>query len=164
VPLTHAPDLVRAALASSAIPLVFEPVRIFGRDYVDAGPFSNQPVHVALADGAESALVVLLTPGGGLSSWGHDPHLMELGGRLLELASWRELQGELRALPPKWTRDRAEDGTPARLCVVEPESPLPGGVLGFDPRLASQLMARGESDVWRALERAGWIAPPTPSV
>jgi len=157
VPLPHPPDLLRAALASSAIPLVYEPVRLFGRDYVDAGAFSNQPIHVALADDAEAVLVVLLTPSGGLTPWGHDPQLMELGGRLLELASWRELQGELRALPGEWTREPdAATGAPARLCVVEPDRSLPGGVLGFDPALAAELMTRGEADAWRALERAGW--------
>jgi predicted acylesterase/phospholipase RssA len=160
VPLHHAPDLLRAALASSAIPLVFEPVRMFGRDYVDAGAFSNQPIHVAIADDADAVLVVLLSPSGGLSAWGHDPHVVELGGRMIELASWRELQSELRALPSEWTRvvDPAT-GAPARVCVVEPETPLPGGVLNFDPALTSQLIARGEEDAWRALERAGWCAP-----
>ncbi len=160
IPLRQPPDLLRAALASSAIPLVYEPVRLFGRDYVDAGPFSNQPIHVALADGAESVLVVLLTPSGGLSPWGHDPHLMEMGGRLIELSSWRELKSELRGLPAEWTREpETPEGPPARICVVEPETPLPGGVLGFDPATAAQLMDRGEADAWRALERAGWFAP-----
>ena len=161
VPLLHAPDLLRAVLASSAIPLVFEPVRIFGRDYVDAGPFSNQPIHVAIADDADAVLVVLLSPSAGVSAWGHDPQIMELGGRLIELASWRELQSELRALPREWTRvPDVGTGEPARVCVVEPETPLPGGVLTFDPALTAQLIARGETDAWRALDRAGWCAPP----
>ena len=50
-------------------------------------------------------------------------------------------------------------GTPARVCVVEPDTALAGGVLGFDPALASQHMTRGETDAWRALARAGWIEP-----
>ncbi|MEO5616564.1 MAG: patatin-like phospholipase family protein [Candidatus Eisenbacteria bacterium] len=160
MPMLQPPDLLRAALASSAIPLLYEPVRIFGRDYVDAGPFSNQPIHVAIADDADAVLVVLLSRSGGMSAWGNDPHLMELGGRLIELASWRELQSELRALPREWTRTAdAATGEPARVCVVEPETPLPGSVLTFDPTLASELMDRGEADAWLALERAGWCPP-----
>ena len=160
VPLQHPPDLLRAALASSAIPLVYEPVRLFGRDYVDAGAFSNQPIHVAIADGADAVLVVLLSPSGGVAPAVHEPNVVELGGRLLELASWREIQSELRQLPPEWTRTAdPAGGGPARVCVIEPESALPGGLLAFDPQLASQHMTLGEHDAWRALEQAGWIEP-----
>lgn len=160
VPLRHPPDLLRAALASSAIPLVYEPVRLFGRDYVDAGAFSNQPIHVAIADDADAVLVVLLAPSGGAAPPSHEPNVVELGGRLLELASWREMQSELRGLPREWTRDAdPASGAPARVCVVEPDAPLPGGLLVFDPALASANMTRGESDAWRALERAGWLEP-----
>jgi hypothetical protein len=160
VPVTELQDVLRAALASSAIPLVFEPVRLHGRDYVDPGAFSNQPIHVAIADDAEAVLVVLLSPSAGPGPMPHEQHLVELGGRLLELASWREIQGELRALPPEWTREpNRTTGEPAHVCVVEPDRPLPGAVLGFDPAQASLLMQHGESDAWRALERAGWLDP-----
>jgi hypothetical protein len=42
---------------------------------------------------------------------------------------------------------------------VEPESALPGGVFGFDPANARELIRRGEADAWRALERARWVVP-----
>jgi predicted acylesterase/phospholipase RssA len=148
-------EVMRAALASSAIPGAFEPVRIEGRDFVDAGGFSNQPLHVAIADGADAALVVLLSPSGRPSPSPPPGSLFALGGRLLEIANWRDMQAELRSLPPDWTHD----GDPARLCVVEPERALPGGVFGFDPANARELIRRGEEDAWRALEHAGWLAP-----
>jgi hypothetical protein len=50
-------------------------------------------------------------------------------------------------------------GTPARVCVVEPDRALPGTVLGFDPEQAAGLITLGERDAWQALERAGWLAP-----
>ena len=160
MPLARAADVMRAALASSALPILYEPVRIHGREFVDAGPFSNQPIHVAIADDAEAVLVVLLSPSAGPSPGAHEPNLLELGGRLLELASWRELQGELLALPAEWTRQpHPATGDPARICVVEPATILPGGVLGFAPDHASTLMHRGETDAWRALEQAGWLKP-----
>jgi predicted acylesterase/phospholipase RssA len=159
VPIHRETDVLRAALASSALPILYEPVRLFGRDYVDAGPFSNQPVHVAIADDADAVLVVLLSPSGGPSPGAHDPNLLELGGRLIELASWRELQSELTALSEEWTREPdSATGAPARICVVEPPTALPGGVLGFAPDHATELMTRGEADAWEALEKAGWLA------
>jgi inorganic pyrophosphatase len=63
------------------------------------------------------------------------------------------MQAELRNLPAGWSRD----GAPARVCVVEPDALLPGGVLGFDPGTAAGLIGRGEADAWEALERAGWL-------
>jgi predicted acylesterase/phospholipase RssA len=150
-------EMERAALASSAIPGIFEPVRIRGRDFVDPGGFANQPLHVALAADADAMLVVLLSPSGSPSPAPPPESLFGLAGRLLELANWRDLQAELRNLPPGWSRE----DRPARVCVVEPDAALPGGVLGFDPAHAAALVARGEEDAWRALERAGWLAEGT---
>ena len=81
--------------------------------------------------------------------------MFALAGRLLEFANWRDLQAELRSLPPGWDRD----ADPARVCVVEPDRALPGTVLGFDPAQAGNLIALGERDAWQALERAGWLEP-----
>lgn len=153
VPLHTPEEVVRAAVASSAIPGVFAPERFDGRDFVDAGGFSNQPVHVAIANDADAVLVVLLTPSQSPQPAPPPSDVVELGARLLELANWRDLQTELVNLPAGWSRD----GDPARVCVVEPQRALPGGVLGFDPVRAGELVAMGEADAWRALERAGWL-------
>lgn len=144
---------VEAALASSAVPLVFEPVRIGGREYMDGGVFSDQPVHAVLADGADAVLLVLVSPSGTPPRISEDPHLVELAARIPQLVSWRNLRSELRSLPAGWSRE----GAPARLCVVEPGSTLPGGVLNFDAGTSEHLIRRGEDDAWRALEGAGWL-------
>jgi predicted acylesterase/phospholipase RssA len=162
--------VVHAAVASSAIPGIFEPVRIGGRDFVDPGGFSNQPLHAAIAAGADAALIVLLSPSEGPPARSAG-NLIELGGRLLEIANWRDLQVELRSLPPEWSQAAATATAaagpalgggpepPARVCVVEPREPLPGGVMEFAPAHAAELIRRGEADAWSALERAGWLAP-----
>jgi len=155
VPLRTPDEVVRAAVASSAIPGVFEPERIDGRDFVDAGGFSNQPLHVAIAGEADAVLVVLLTPSHSPTPAAPPNDLFELAGRLLELANWRDLQTELRELPDGWSRE----GDPARVVVIEPLRALPGTVLGFDPEQAAQLVGLGEQDTWRAFERAGWLEP-----
>jgi hypothetical protein len=81
------------------------------------------------------------------------PDVVALGSRLLELANWRDLQTELRHLPPGWSRE----GAAARVCVVEPPAPLPTSPLQFDPERAAELIDAGRRDAWAALERAGWI-------
>lgn len=145
-------------MASSAIPGVFEPERIDGRDFVDAGGFSNQPIHVALASGADAVLVVLLTPSQNPAPVPPPGDLFSLAGRLLELANWRDLQTELRQLPGDWS-----GGSPSRMCVIEPQRSLPGSVLGFDPGQAAELIRLGELDAWGALARAGWLGPAGPA-
>jgi hypothetical protein len=144
---------VEAALASSAVPLVFEPVRIGGREYMDGGVFSDQPVHAVLADGADAVLLVLVSPSSMPPRVSEDPRLIELAARIPQLVSWRNLRIELRSLPEGWSGAHA----PARLCLVEPEGTLPGALLNFDEGTSGELIRRGESDTWRALERAGWL-------
>ena len=50
-------DLARAVRASMAIPLVFDPVRIEGRQLVDGGLAANVPIGVARAQGAARLIV-----------------------------------------------------------------------------------------------------------
>jgi predicted acylesterase/phospholipase RssA len=154
VHLKNAGEVISAAVASSAIPGIFQPERVGGRDFVDAGGFSNQPLHVAIAHGVDAVLVVLLSPSTPPDT-ATPTDLVSLGGRLLELANWRDLQTELRHLPAGWSRE----GSPARVCVVEPPKPLPVAALQFDPERAGELIALGERDAWAALARAGWIEP-----
>lgn len=148
-------DAVSAAVASSAIPGVFEPECIDQRHFVDAGGLSNQPLHLALADDADAVIVVLLNPSESPAAGDAPRDLVGLGGRLMELANWRDLQAELRELPPGWSRT----GDPARVCVIEPSRPLPGTLLDFVPAQAERLIALGEADAWRALARVGWLTP-----
>lgn len=156
LPLRTPDEVISAAVASSAIPGVFVPERVGGRDFVDAGGFSNQPLHVAIANEADAVLVVLLTPSHSPTPSPPPAGLFDLAGRLLEVANWRDMQAELRELPPEWSRS----GDRAPLVVIEPERALPGTVLGFDPEQAAQLIEIGERDTWRALERAGWLETP----
>ena len=51
-------DIATAVRASSAVPSVFEPVRINGRDYVDGGLVSPVPVRYARQMGAEVVLAI----------------------------------------------------------------------------------------------------------
>jgi hypothetical protein len=152
-------EVVDAAVASSAIPLLFEPVRIRGRDYVDAGQFSNQPLAAALAAEADAVVVVLLVPPAALGSRTHGDDLVSLGSRLVEIANWRSLQLELAGLPKGWTE--GGPGAPRRAVLVAPTAALPGGLLGFDPVLAEQMIALGEEDTRRALRESGWIEAET---
>jgi hypothetical protein len=154
--------VIEAAVASSAIPAVFAPVRIGAGEFLDGGVFTNQPLHAVLADEADAIIIVLVSPSSPPTPQRH-PNLFEMAGRLLEIANWRDLQTELRALPADWAAaaragddPRAMDAT-ARVCVVEPEGALPGGLYGFSPANSAELRRRGERDAWRALAAAGWL-------
>ena len=154
VPVKDAAELIQAAVASSAIPGLFQPEPVAGRDCVDPGGFSNQPLHVAIAESADAVIVVLLSPSDAPSAAPPSENLVGLGGRLLELMNWRDLQTELRHLPEGWSRE----GRPARVCVVEPTAALPAALLVFDPQRAGELIETGSRDARAALERAGWLA------
>jgi len=155
VPLSTVDEVLDAAVASSAVPLVFEPAHFNGHEYIDGGVFSNQPLHAALADGADSLLIVLVSPSGGPPPMSAEPNVLEILSRLPQISNWRNLQSEMRQLPSGWSRT----GDPARVCVVEPSEMLPASLLGVDPSSAERLIQLGADDAWGALERAGWLEP-----
>lgn len=154
IPVDSAEEVLEAAIASSAIPVLFEPVRISGRDFVDCVAFSMHPLRAALYDDADAAIVVVVAPSGAPPALRTAKNPMDVWGRYLDLANWRDLQQELLALPGSWRGGEK----PIPLCMVEPETPLSGGVLAYSPRVASKLIRRGEQDALRALDHAGWLA------
>lgn len=155
VRLEHPDEVLAAAVASSAIPIVFEPGVVRRRRYVDSVAFATHPLRAAVYAGADAAIVVRVAPSETPPALKPFRHPADIWGRFLDLASWRDLQQELRALPSDWTRT----APPRPLCVVEPEEALPWGVLSYSPRVSKPLMARGAVDARRTLERAGWLAP-----
>ena len=153
ITVKSAADMIDAAVGSSALPGLFQPERACGRDFVDAGGFSNQPLHVAIAHDVDAMIVVVLAPSDSPTTGPTPSDVVALGGRLLELSNWRDLQTELRHLPEGWDRH----GRPARVVVVEPEVALPANVLTFDPERVSEIIALGRKDAWVALGKAGWL-------
>jgi len=153
VELSRPKDVIGAVVASSTVPVLFEPQRFRARDYFDAGLFSNQPLHAVVADGADAILLVLVSPSSGPRKLPRQFNLIELVWRIQELSNWRDLQTELARLPPSWRTE----GKPARICIVEPERPLAGAMFSFDPASVSEMIQRGEADAWRSLEQAGWL-------
>lgn len=154
IPVEGPEAVLEAAIASSAVPVLFEPAKIGGRDFVDAVAFSMHPLRAAIYDDADAAVVIVVAPSGSPPAPRPPRNPFEVWGRYLDLANWRDLQQELLGLPPAWRGGEP----PVPLCLVEPESALPGGVMAYSPRLASRLIRRGEQDALRALERAGWLA------
>lgn len=146
-------EVIDAAVASSAIPLFFEPQAVRGREYLDAVALSTHPLRAAICAEADAALVIVVAPSGAPPAMKAPRNLVELWGRYLDIANWRDLQRELRDLPAEWHAS----AEPRRLCVVEPNAALPGGVLAYSPKNADPLMHRGETDAWRALDQAGWL-------
>lgn len=148
-------EVLGAAVASSAVPVIFEPVTVNGREFVDAVAFATHPLRAAVDAGADAAIVVRVAPGGA-TPWALPRRRpLDTWARFLDLAGWRDLQQEIHSLPDSWRKGRE----PRPLCIVEPEAPLPWGVLSYSPRVSRELIRRGEVDAWRALERAGWLGP-----
>ena len=148
-------EMLDAAVASSAVPVLYEPFAYRGRRFVDAGLFANQPLRTVVAAGADAVLLVLVSPSTGPRPVDSGTHLVEIAGRLSEIATWRDLQTELQQLPEGFARE----GSPATVCVVEPQGALEGGMFEFEPNRAGRLIERGAADAAAALRRAGWLAP-----
>lgn len=85
-------SISRAVTASSAVPVLYKPVKIHGREYIDGGIRGNASVDLAIEAGAE--LVVILNPLAPLNApaiYGQGHHLSEGGLRTILRQSVRVL-------------------------------------------------------------------------
>jgi NTE family protein len=98
---------VDAILASAAIPGVFEPVVVDGRDYMDGGVVNNTPISHAVALGADVVWVLcagyacaLREPPRGALAMGLHALTLLLHQQVIDDVARYESEVELRVLPP----------------------------------------------------------------
>lgn len=134
--LSHG-EVAGALLASTAIPVVFPPVLLEGRQLVDGGVSNNTPITNAIALGADRILVL---PTGTSCALTAPPHNMAaLALHVLGLQNMRQLD-----------RDIERHAGEARITVVPPLCPLDVSV--FDFSHTDALIARAVAQTRR------WIA------
>lgn len=76
-----AEDIQKILLASTAIPLVYDPVEIDGQLYRDGGLFDNVPIRPHLETGIKNLIIVRCSP-----NQQCDPYLLSQADSLLEIA------------------------------------------------------------------------------
>jgi len=132
--------VIDAVMASAAIPGIFPPVRIAGRDLVDGGVANNTPVSVAVALGA-TRIVVL--PAGFACALRRPPaNAVAQVMHALSLLVARQL-----------VRDLAYYAEAAQIVVVPPLCPL--DVSPYDYTACASLIARAALNTRHWLEDGG---------
>jgi predicted acylesterase/phospholipase RssA len=91
-----ADDLVRSVIASSALPLVYEPIPLEGRLYTDGGIVANQPIRPAVRLGADVLFLVLVDPPQGRRA--DVRTFLDVGLRALDLLMTQNLLTDLKIL------------------------------------------------------------------
>jgi NTE family protein len=102
--------LMRALLASTAIPGVFPSVRINGREHLDGGVVQNTPLAIAIDDGAKEIIAISLMAGG--ENEPSPTSFPELIARTLQLSLHHQMLSDYERL-----RDRA------KMVVICPVTP-----------------------------------------
>lgn len=133
--------LAPALLASTAIPGLFPPVRIDGRDYSDGGIVDNVPVAIAVREGYRRILAIGLMAGAELrdtpASW------TEVIARTLQLSLHQRLLSDFERLR-----------TRARIVIICPITPT-DAAWDMDPKHVESLIDRSRAATARLLARKG---------
>jgi NTE family protein len=140
-------------LASSAAPLLFPPVRINGRSYIDAGLVANTPLAPALAYEPGVVVVVASSNAGPMPDSGSlDDALALLFANVARFALLQDFRhactiNTLAANAPAATAKRE-----VKLILVEPAAEFSiSGFLRFDPQVARVLTEHGRERVCEAM-------------
>ncbi len=89
-------DLLPAIIASSALPITYEPIALEGRVLMDGAVMGSQPIKPALRLGADVLFLVLLEPSAGRRSAAGT--FMDVGTRALSILMHQHLRADLREL------------------------------------------------------------------
>ncbi len=155
-------DPIRAAVASSALPIVYEPLRIEGRLYADGGIVTNQPIRPAVRLGADVLFLVMIHPAE--SDRMRPKTFVDVGLRALDILMLQNLVTDLRILTTfnatcekvarehGLTPEEVEMNLGARryrfvkAFTIRPAEPLPGTVLDFGSEITGPAILRGYLD------------------
>ncbi len=93
--VVHQPDLLPAIVASSALPIAFEPMELDGRLLSDGAIVGSQPIRPAIRLGANVLFIVLLNPPR-VSTRTDDFTFLDVGFRALDILMHQNLRTDLQ--------------------------------------------------------------------
>jgi NTE family protein len=145
-------DLSRAVAASSAVPMVFEPVRIGGRSYVDGGLASGTSADLVLGADRPLDLVIVSAPMAALETRDgarfYERVVDRLGGSALD--------AEVKLIREAWPETEILEVRPD-VGVLEETRPNPlsakAAIPAFLRTLRSMSSQLAQPEVWSVLER-----------
>lgn len=155
-------DLMPAIIASSALPIVYEPTALDGRTYADGGSGANQPIRPAVRLGADVIFLVMVDPPVGrratLSTF-VDVGLRALGllrsqtlladvGALERINALCQQAGQERGLPPEAVAIElgGRRFRYIKLFTIRPAAPLRGAVLEFGGPSTADALLQGYTE------------------
>jgi predicted acylesterase/phospholipase RssA len=168
-------DLLKAVLASSAFPFVYEAVQMQQRSWVDGGIVANQPIRPALRLGADLIFLVLVAPRSEkpvkISTF------LDVGVRAIDILMSQNLKTDLKILeninracehharllgcrPEQVVLDMGTRQYRYRKAfTVSPSEPLAATVLDFDGRITGPAILQGYRDGCQAVrDFAAYVA------
>jgi predicted acylesterase/phospholipase RssA len=160
-------DLLKAVLASSAFPFVYEAVPLHERSWVDGGIVANQPIRPALRLGADLIFLVLVAPRS--QEQVKISTFLDVGVRAIDILMSQNLKTDLknleninhvcehhaRALGVRPEQVVLDMGTRQyryrKAFTVSPSEPLAATVLDFDGRITGPAILQGYRDGCQAV-------------
>ncbi|MBI4462802.1 MAG: patatin-like phospholipase family protein [Acidobacteria bacterium] len=94
--VSTAEDIIRTVIASSALPIAYEPITLSGRTYTDGGIVANQPIRPAIRLGADVLFLVMMDPPEGRRR--AVKTFIDVGLRALDILMLQNLLTDLRML------------------------------------------------------------------
>ncbi len=161
-------DLMSAVVASSAIPIVYQPLKVGRRLYIDGAMVTNQPIRPAVRLGADVLFLVMMQPPTIPRS--EVKTFIDVGLRSLEILMAQNLATDLKILSTvnaMCERAAAEFGlTPEEVEIdfgtrryryvkaftIRPETALPGMSLDFGRENIRPAILRGYQDACLQVE------------
>lgn len=155
VTFTNETATPRSVLASTAVPLLFEPQQINGRHLWDGGLMTSTPLQPAIDEGATRIVAILNEPA-------HTPSqrspatLTEAIDRVIDIVSRRALHQDLQRAEEinrlVETGDASDYWRWIDMHVIEPRQRFETNILDFDEADAQRMWLIGRQDGERFLE------------
>jgi len=173
--VTTSDDLVRVIIASSALPIVYEPIDLDGRLYIDGATASTQPTRPAIRLGADVLFVVMMEPQAGRRR--ETRTFVDVGLRALDILMSQNVLTDLKVVADvnaACERAAAEIGARPeqveidlgtrrfrylKTFLIRPDSPLAGTVLDFGGDTIGIDLVQGYRDACAQIEAFLAYAP-----
>ena len=166
--LVRADDLMAAVIASSALPIAYEPLALGGKLHADGAIVGNQPVRPAIRLGADVLFLVSMEEPGGFQGELHT--FVDVGLRALEILMQQNVQADLALLRQTNLQiEEAARGLGARpedlvielekrrfrylkAYAIHPSEPIHSNILDFGGRATEEAIVRGYLDAAEQVE------------
>lgn len=147
-------NFIDAILASSAFPMLLNPIKIKDQLFIDGGCKELSPIRMAIEQDADEIDIITSAPEVRTKRFIEKPSIIDIVKRVIDISTDTILENDIERvlMYNKLAEAGLTDKKPVKIRIFRPHNSLLDDILNFDPQKIQEMIEIGYEDARRIIE------------